>query len=272
MFFSVTKIINFLLSPGSLFLGLLCLGVVLIWTPWRRFGRRLVTVTVLVILLAAVLPFGTWLITPLENRFPVVRKLPERIDGIIALGGAVEKYVTQARGQLSLGGAVERLTEFAALARRYPAARLVYSGGSGDLFRQDIKEADTLGPFLETLGLDPARVILEDRSRNTLENATETYKLVRPRQGENWVLITSAAHMPRAVGVFRKVGWRIIPYPVDFNSTGKGSFKLSFNMVSGLGGLRRGLYSWAGMAFYRLTGKMDSFFPGPEEPGRKITK
>ncbi len=272
MFFSTTKIINFLLNPGSLFLGLLCLGVVLIWTPWRRFGGRLLTVTVLVILLAAVLPFRSWLITPLENRFPVVRQLPERVDGIIALGGVVNKYITRARGQLSLGGAVERLTEFAALARRYPAARLVYSGGSGDLFRQDIKEADVLGPFLETLGLDPARVMLEDRSRNTLENATEIYKLVRPREGENWVLITSAAHMPRAVGVFRKAGWRVIPYPVDFNSTGEEPFKLSFNMVSGLGGLAGGLYSWVGMAFYRLTGKMDSFFPGPEEPGRKITK
>jgi uncharacterized SAM-binding protein YcdF (DUF218 family) len=265
MFFSVTKIINLVLNPGSLLLGLLCLGVVLIWTPWRRFARRLVTVTVLVILLAAVLPFGTWLTAPLENRFPVVRRLPERIDGIIALGGVVDQYVTRARGQLSLSGGAERLIEFAALARRYPGAKLVYSGGSGNLFRQDIKEADVLGPFLETLGLDPARVILEDRSRNTLENATETYKLVRPREGENWVLITSAAHMPRAVGVFRKVGWRVIPYPVDFHSTGKEPFKLSFNMVSGLNGLTSGLYYWAGMVFYRLTGKMDSFFPGPEK-------
>lgn len=265
MFFSTTKIINLILNPGSLLLGLLCLGAGLIWTPWRRFGRKLLTVTVLVILLASVLPFGTWLTAPLENRFPVVRRLPERVDGIIALGGVVNQYVTLARGQLSLGGAAERLTEFAALARRYPNAKLVYSGGSGNLFRQDIKEADTLGPFLGTLGLDPARVILEDRSRNTLENATETYKLVRPRKGENWLLITSAAHMPRAVGVFRKAGWRVIPYPVDFNSTGKEPFKLSFNMVSGLSGLTNGLYYWAGMVFYRLTGKMDSFFPGPEE-------
>ncbi len=265
MFFSATKIINFILSPGSLFLALLCLGVVLIWTPWRRFGRRLITVTVVVILLAAVLPFGAWFTAPLENRFPVVRRLPERIDGIIALGGVVNQYVTRARGQLSLGSAVERLTEFAVLARRYPAARLVYSGGSGDLFRQDVKEADVLAPFLKTIGLDPARVMLEDRSRNTLENATETYKLVRPRKGENWVLITSAIHMPRAVGVFRKAGWRVIPYPVDFRSTGEEPFKLSFNMLSGLGGLTSGLYYWAGMAFYRLTGKMDSFFPGPEE-------
>ena len=269
MFFSTTKIINLVLSPGSLFLALLCLGVVLIWTPWRRFGRRLITVTVVVILLAAVLPFGAWLMAPLENRFPVVRRLPERIDGIIALGGVVNQYVTRARGQLSIGGAAERLIEFAALARRYPAARLVYSGGSGDLFRQDVKEADVLAPFLKTLGLDPARVILEDRSRNTLENATETYKLIHPRAAENWVLITSAAHMPRAVGVFRKAGWRIIPYPVDFSLTGKEPFKLSFNMVSGLGGLTSGLYYWAGMAFYRLTGKMDSFFPGPEEKTAK---
>ncbi len=271
MFFSATKIINFVLNPGSLFLALLCLGVLLMWTPWRRFARKLLTVTVLVILMAAVLPFGTWLAEPLENRFPVVRELPERIDGIIALGGVVDQFVTRSRGQLSLGGAVERLTEFAAMARRYPDARLVYSGGSGDLFRQDIKEADVLGPFLETLGLDPARVILENRSRNTLENATETYKLVRPREGENWLLITSAVHMPRAVGVFRKAGWRVIPYPVDFNSTGDEPFRLSFNMVSGLSGLAGGIYYWAGMAFYRLTGKMDSFFPGPEKETRRKT-
>ncbi len=262
MFFYASKVLWFLASPGNLVLLVLCAGVPLLWTRWRRAGRWLVSLAFVAAAAMAILPAGTALYVVLENRFPVVRQLPDRVDGIITLGGVVDQFVTQARGQVALGGAVERLIEFAALARRYPEARLVFTAGSGKL-RQDVKEADVLAPVLRDLGIDPARVILESRSRNTYENAVMTHALIAPRAGETWVLITSAFHMPRAVGCFRKAGWRVIPYPVDFNFRGDEHFTLSFNLARGMGLLGGALHEWLGLLFYRLSDKTDAFFPAP---------
>ena len=264
MFFIVSKVAWFLVNPGNLLAIVLGLGAWLLWTRWRRAGRWLVSLAVIAALAMATLPLGARLFLPLENRFPVARDLPERIDGIIALGGVVDQFVTVARGQVALGGAVERLTEFAALARRYPDARLVFTSGSGDLVRQDVKEADVLRPFFDVLGLDADRIVFENQSRNTYENAVVTLELVKPDSGETWILVTSAFHMPRAVGCFRRAGWRVIPYPVDFNFTGDEIYEVSFDLVSGIGSFAGGLHEWLGLTFYWLTGKTDAFFPAPD--------
>ncbi len=263
MFFIVSKVAWFIVNPGNLLLIVLGLGGCLLWTRWRRAGRWLVSLAVLAGLAMATLPLGTRLYLPLENRFPVAADLPGRIDGIIALGGVVDQFVTVARGQVALTGAVERLTEFAALARRYPDARLVFSGGSGDLVRQGVKEADVLRPFFDVLGVDAERIQFENQSRNTYENAVATFGLIKPKPGERWILVTSAFHMPRAVGCFRRVGWPVIPYPVDFNFEGDETFELAFDFAGGINAFAGGVHEWLGLTFYWLTGKTDTFFPAP---------
>jgi uncharacterized SAM-binding protein YcdF (DUF218 family) len=264
MFFTLSKILWLIVDPGNLLLLLLCLGAVLLWTPWRRGGRRLVVGVAIAGVMFATLPMGAMLLAKLENRFPVVTELPESVDGIISLGGMVNQFVTKARGQAALNGAVERLTEFAVLGRRYPDAKLVFTGGSGDVFRQHVKEADVLGPTLkDVLGMDPDRLVFENQSRNTHENAVFTHKLIQPKPGETWILVTSAFHMPRAAGSFRKAGWRIIPFPVDFNYTGDDDFGFSFSFGAGIRGFGLGLHEWVGLVFYWLTDKTEAFFPAP---------
>ena len=220
MFFYASKIAWFLARPGNLLLMLLVLGTVLLWTRWRRAGRWLSAGAVTLGVVMAVLPLGHWLRVTLENRFPLVTATPVRVDGIVVLGGVVNQFITEARGQAAIGGAVERLTAFAELAARYPDAKLIFSGGSGVPFRQELKESHFVGPVFERLGLEEGRVIYEDRSRNTTENAEFSRDIARPRPEETWLLITSAFHMPRAVGCFRRVGWNVVPYPVDYTTDG----------------------------------------------------
>lgn len=264
MFFSLSKIFWFIANPANVLLLLLCAGAALSWTRWQRHSRRLITLAAVLGLCVAILPLGGKMLLTLENRFPTLQVLPERVDGIITLGGVINPFVTKARGQVALGGFVERLTEFAALGKRYPDAKMIFTGGSGNLFRQDVKEANVLAPLLATLGLGERRVILEDRSRNTFENAEFTFELAAPKAGETWLLITSAFHMPRAVGCFRKAGWKILPYPVDFQFEGNEDMGFSFHLGIGLARLGRGIHEWLGLIFYRLSGKTPSFFPGPE--------
>ena len=113
MFFYASKIAWFLARPGNLLLMLLVLGTVLLWTRWRRAGRWLSAGAVTLGVVMAVLPLGHWLRVTLENRFPLVTATPVRVDGIVVLGGVVNQFITEARGQAAIGGAVERLTAFA---------------------------------------------------------------------------------------------------------------------------------------------------------------
>ena len=84
------------------------------------------------------IPTGKILINKLENRFPIVKTLPEDIAGIIVLGGLLDQFVTDDRGQVAFNGAVERIIEFLKLSTHYPGAKLVFTGGSGLLGKQDL--------------------------------------------------------------------------------------------------------------------------------------
>jgi uncharacterized SAM-binding protein YcdF (DUF218 family) len=264
VFFWLSKILWFLASPANLLLVALVVGALLLWTRRRRFGRWLVGLVAVAALLVATLPLGEALLSRLEDRFPVVVEPTGPVDGIVVLGGVVNQVITRSRGQMAIGGAVERLTELANLARMHPQAKIVFTGGSGDLFAQEVKEADALAPLLRTLGLDPDRIILENQSRNTYENAVYSREVATPKPGERWVLITSAFHMPRAVGCFRRAGWEgLLPYPVDFHFPPGGGLGLRFDLGRGLGWLEDGLHEWIGLLFYWLTDRTDAFFPAP---------
>jgi uncharacterized SAM-binding protein YcdF (DUF218 family) len=261
--FALSKIFWWFAEPSNPILIGVVLGVVLLWTPWRRAGRWLLTISAFAMIVIAVVPWSAVLIRPLENRFPPISDVPPEAAGIITLGGAVNQFLTVDRGQTSLSGGAERLTTFVALARRYPKLRLVYSGGSGSLTRQDLKETLVARRLFAEIGFDPTRVLYEDRSRNTHENAILTRELVNPAPGERWVLLTSASHMPRAVGVFRKAGWTVIPYPVDYSTFESGGYGLWHGLGSGLSSLTRGLHEWVGLVAYWMLDRTDAVLPGP---------
>lgn len=264
MFFFISKVLWFFIDPSNLLLIAICLGTVFIYVRRDKLGRRILCFTAVMSVIVATLPIGHKLIVILENRFPTVETLPTKVDGIIVLGGVVNEVLTKARGQISIGGAVERLISFAALSKKYPNAKLVFTSGSGKFLSQNIKEGDMVGSLLLELGVDKKRLIIEKNSRNTFENAVLSKLLVQPLGRETWILITSAFHMPRSVGVFRKVGWDVIPFPVDYYLEDDSGLKLSFNLVGGISFLSRAIHEWLGLLVYWLTGKSVAFFPGPE--------
>ena len=263
--FLLSRLFNFFLQPG-LWIGLLLVaGTILLWTRWRRAGRWILTATVTFAMLVTLVPVGLMMIGILEDRFPIVKQLPGPIDGIIVLGGTVNQLTTRYRGQPALTGGAERLTEFVALARAHPEAKLVFTGGSALILHPDVKETEVARLFLAQMGLDIRRVIFEDQSRNTYENALYSFRLVAPKPQERWVLITSASHMPRSVGTFRKAGWNPIPYPVDYSTYGSAQWEIGLNMVTGLRWFATALRAWSGLLVYRLLDRTDALFPAPDK-------
>jgi uncharacterized SAM-binding protein YcdF (DUF218 family) len=263
MFFYLSKILWFFADPANLLLIALIAAAVLAWTKWLKAAKIVLTTTVVIAVLVSVLPIGQFLFSTLENRFPQVKKLPPNITGIIVLGGVVDQFVTDDRKQMVINGAVERLTEFARLSFFYPKAKLVFSGGSGVIGKQSLKEADVINPLLVTLGLNPKRILFENQARNTAENATLTKKLIKPTLDQRWIIITSAFHMPRAMGAFRQAGWNAIAYPVDYHTKSQQRLRLGFSLQSGLGALSTSIHEWIGLTFYWLSGRTNALYPKP---------
>ncbi|MGE5203855.1 MAG: YdcF family protein, partial [Acidobacteriota bacterium] len=215
MSFLLSKIAWVFAAPGNFLALLLAVGALWAALSGRRRGFALVTAAAVGFLALTVLPVGEWLLLPLENRFVPPASLPARVDGIVVLGGAVDENVTEVRGQIQLSEAGERLVIGALLARRYKAARVVLAGGNSRLFSSGPAESEAMRTFFVEEGVEPARITVETRSRTTYENAVFAKELATPKEGEIWLLVTSAAHMPRAVGTFRGLGWAVVPYPVD---------------------------------------------------------
>jgi uncharacterized SAM-binding protein YcdF (DUF218 family) len=258
-----SKVFSPLLEPGNLLLFMLIIGLVLMWTKWARSGRYFVATATFCFLLLAIVPFGSWLLIPLENRFPPFTSELAKVDGIIVLGGASQNQLSATRGQPSLNGNAERLTAFVTLARRFPSARLVFTGGSSSLAGSVVSEADIAEEVFRDLGLNTDRVYFERHARNTLENAQKTFPVVAPKPEEVWLLVTSARHMPRAMGVFRQARWPVRAFPVDYRSGGTFKFRLRLNLRSGLTSLSVGLREWTALVIYRMLNRTTHLFPKP---------
>ena len=259
--FTVSKIFWMFVNPINIFLFLLIAGSILLLSRHRSIGRKLVLSATAFIIFFAVVPIGDWLTERLENRFPSNPTLSPDIAGIIVLGGAINQYITTSRQQPALTSSGERYTEFVYLSRQLPEARLIFSGGSGSVLDQSMKEADAAKSFFERAGLEGNKVLYERNSRNTYENAVLSRKFAGELINKQWVLVTSALHMPRAMGVFRKAGWKVLPYPVDYLMDGRKTFRLVLRPLYGLTSLNRGGREWIGLLAYFMLGRTETFFP-----------
>ncbi|MDE2230391.1 MAG: YdcF family protein [Alphaproteobacteria bacterium] len=255
----VSKVLQDIFDPGNLLLILLAIGVWRLMTSRGRKGLALVILVLVAYTVAAVEPIADLPLVPLEDRFPVLHTLPDKVDGIIVLGGAVDPGRTAEYGQIALNQSVARITEALRLARRYPTARIVLSGGVGGLLHEPITEAAATARLLIDLGVAQNRLAIEDRSRTTHENAVFSKQLVDPKPGEAWILVTSAYHMPRAFGCFRRIGWPVVPDPVDFDAT----MGLHISLAGGLGTTSKAAHEWLGLVAYYMAGWTDALLPGP---------
>ena len=263
MFFILSKTAALLALPSNLLVQLALIGVALMLTRFRRTGRTLVIVGFLLLLIAGYSPFSTLMVHQLESRFAPWDASRGAPDGIIVLGGSISAPLSRDYGQTIVGSDAGRLTALAKLARDYPKARIVYSGGDASLSGNKLPEAEFVGPLLDAVGVPRERVLLEARSRNTVENAVFTKELVQPKPGERWLLVTSASHMPRAVGCFRHIGFAVEAYPAVWRTRRHPRF-LPFDIFShGLGLFDFAVHEWTGLFMYWATGRIDEIFPAP---------
>lgn len=262
MFYVMSKVFWGLAQPVSLIFLLLLAGWLLILTGRRRLGLASGALGLLLLALGSFTTLGALLIAPLEEQFAQPQTMPPVVDTIVMLGGATSGRISTVRQVAELNEAGDRLAETLRLAQNYPEARVVLSGGSGMLVADGEPEAETAARFFEGLGIARERLVLESASRNTDENAELTRAMLGDTPGVV-VLVTSAFHMPRSVGLFRKVGIEVVPWPTDYRSAGNEGLGIDIvNPILNLTTTGVAMKEWIGLAVYHWTGRIDALLPG----------
>ena len=264
MFFVLSKTIGYLVVPSNLLMAIGLIGLVLLFTRFRRLASWLIVTSLVLIALVGYSPLGRILLLPLEERFPPWDSSRGAPDGIVVLGGAISPDISQARGVVALNASAERLTVTVELARRYPNARIIFTGGTASLDSRAPLEAPLAVKEFEALGVAHERITAEEQSRNTIENAVFSRLLADPKPGERWVLVTSASHMPRAIAAFRAAGFPVEAYPVNWYTQGRrDAAELFTSFAGGLAMTDYAVHEWFGLAAYWLTGRTSELFPAP---------
>lgn len=258
MFFWLSKALWTFVDPANFLLLLALTGGALLWTGAARAGRVLICLVLAILLTIGVAPVGAAMLAVLEGQFPAGEE-PEGVDGVVLLGGAIDAASYYERRGSGYTTSIGRVIEAARLARRHPGARLLVAGGPE--LETGHSEAEATRALLVELGVAPQRIELETHSRNTFENAEFVKTLAKPKPDEHWLLVTSAFHMPRAMGCFRAVGFPVSAFPVDYRYGAQTG--LRFDLFDGLSELKYALHEYTGLIVYRLSGKTQAFLPGP---------
>ncbi|MDX2259134.1 MAG: YdcF family protein [Hyphomicrobiaceae bacterium] len=268
MFHAASKLFWLIAQPSSLIAIALVAGLALVWlAPRRAIGGRIIAMGLVALVACGFLPVGNLLIRPLEERFAGVALPPEGtpVAAIIILGGFEDGWVSAGRDGLAVNEAAERLTEGVRLALRYPDAKVVFTGGVGGLIAGGSDAAGPVGRYLSDVGVAPQRILLESKSANTWENALFTRDLVATASGQRFLLVTSAYHMPRAMGVFRRAGFDVWPAPTDYRTRdARDLVRLFTSIPAGLERVDLAAKEWIGLVAYWATGRLDALFPRPD--------
>jgi uncharacterized SAM-binding protein YcdF (DUF218 family) len=251
--FYLSKILSAITQP-MFWLAIWWFAALVIISKWRRAAHTMLWSGLFVLFLLGFEAFPNMLLRPLENRFSVPQ--PHGIAshaGFIVLGGAVEQPKKfHEHGQVPLNGSAERMTIPVSWMRSNIHFELVFSGGEGRMITSGTTEATLAGAFYKEQGLDMQRVRLEDGSRNTRENAQKVATLLGDSCQKNWLLVTSASHMPRSMEEFNAVGCHVTPYPVDFQTSSTTAWT-EYSLANSLMRWQVALHEWLGLAVYAFT-------------------
>jgi uncharacterized SAM-binding protein YcdF (DUF218 family) len=257
-----SELMAFFIVPSNLLVLGAAFGFILL-TLRLRAGVIVSACSLAAIVLAGFSPLGNMLLTPLEQRFPDGHYPTEDLDGIVVLGGSYDTASHSYLSTIVLEEDTEPLAVMVDLARRYPKAKIVFSGGS-EGSSDAMSEAAIVKGYFISFGIAPERILTEERSQTTAENARFTADLLGPTPDSRWLLVTSGYHMPRAVGAFRQVGFNVVAFPAGLRTHGwRDMWRPESTATDNLRRVDIGVHEWLGLLNYKLKGYSSEWFPAP---------
>ena len=229
---------------------------------WRVLGALGAAGSVLILFVTLYTTAGTYLLQGLEERFPKPANDPEDVKCMIVLGGAFQNDVNTIRHGIEFADGSDRFIEALRLAQKFPQSRILVSGGDGSLSGAYEGDAAASERFFPLFGVGKDRLVEETQSRTTYENAVNTKQFLAQQGLANCLLITSGFHMPRSVGIFRKLDIDVVPWVTDYRTTGNVTLGLDFTQPSlNADNMGTALREWYGLVGYYLAGRTSELYP-----------
>lgn len=262
--FVVSKLFWIAVQPLSLAFIVGLMATLLLAFNYRRVALLCSSLSLTILFVTLYTTTGSVLLQSLETRFSRPSGDPAAVSCMIVLGGAFETEVTTARGGIELNQSADRFVEALRLAKAYPEARILVSGGDGSLSGRFEGDAVVSRRFFDTFAIPASRLIEERASRNTDENAFNARGVLSAAGLSDCLLITSAFHMPRSVGLFRKQGLTVVPWPTDYRTSGDITLTLDFTQPTlNAQQTATAVREWTGLVSYWLLGRIDDPYPSP---------
>tara|TARA_Y100001936_G_scaffold253442_1_gene318123 strand:+ start:20 stop:802 length:783 start_codon:yes stop_codon:yes gene_type:complete len=260
MSFYLSKTIWVLLNPFNIFILFTISTIILYLISFRKISITIFLINSLYLILISFFPVGDYLIYKIEKEYHSNINIPDKLDGILILGGATNPSMYKEFNQISVNDSAERLIESVSIINRFKSSKVIFSGGSGVVNRPDLGHSQVAKLFYEKIGMGESRIIFEDNSRNTYENILFSKKIANPQKNQSWLLITSASHMKRAMLIGSKHNWHLIPYAVDFKTMKILKFIPNLNLLYNLNAFQQASYEWLGLISYYLMGRTNKIF------------
>ena len=260
MTFFLSKFLWIFINPFSIFFFFLFISILLLLFRYKKSSTYILIINFIFISIIAIFPIGKVTIQLLERNYYGEINYPQNIDGILILAGATNPYLSNEYDSINLNSSAERLIESVFLIKKYKNANVIFSGGSGSLSNSDLSHAKVAKKFFSKMELDIENIIFEDQSRNTYENILFSKKIAKPKKNQNWLLVTSAAHMHRSILICEKNNWKVIPYPVDFTQVKKISFYPNLNFLGNVNAFQQSFHEWLGLISYYFMGRTSKIF------------
>ncbi|ABC88928.1 hypothetical conserved protein [Rhizobium etli CFN 42] len=260
--FLISKLVWIFCQPLSLAFLLVFFTLIAILLRWRALSILGATASALILFVTLYTTAGNLLMQGLEQRFAKPAADPENLQCVIVLGGAFENEVNTARHGIEFNGGADRFIEALRLAQKFPQSRILISGGDGSI--SGIYEGDAAASerFFPLFGIGKDRLIEERQSRTTFENAVNTREFLASQGLSHCLLITSGFHMPRSVGIFRKLGIDIVPWPTDYRTDGQVRPGLDFTQPNlNAQSMATAIREWYGLIGYYLAGRTSELYP-----------
>ena len=255
MSFYLSKVLWLIINPFNILIFLLLITICFLLLKKNKFTYFFLSLFLIFLVSFGMLPVGKYLIYKLEKYYHNTIILPDKVDGLLILGGATNPFLSDEFNQINLNGSVERLIEAIRLIKIYTETKIIFSGGSGSIQKPKMDHARIAKQFFMQIGLDTDKMIFENKSRNTYENILYSKKIAKPKKNERWIVITSAFHMNRTIFIGEKNDWLLTPYAVDFTQPKKFKFKPNLDLLNNLNQMQRGSHEWIGLITYYLMGR-----------------
>jgi len=255
MSFYLSKVLWLIINPFNILIFFLLITIFFLFLKKNILTYFFLSLFFIFLFSFGIFPTGKYLIYKLEKNYHDAIFLPDKVDGLLILGGATNPFLSDEFNQINLNDSAERLIESITLIKNYTEAKIIFTGGSGLIEKPKMDHARIAKQFFMQIGLDTDNIIFENKSRNTYENILYSKNIAKPKKNEKWIVITSAFHMNRAIFIGEKYDWILTPYAVDFTQPKKFIFKLNLNLLNNLNLMQRGSHEWIGLIAYYLMGR-----------------